>query len=88
MHLPGQIRLFVLEALDRCADEPMPESSLIASVQMVHRHAHVGLDDCRAILRTMEADGLVSTSRDDVTEQTLYVLTPKGRAAYRARLSR
>ncbi len=80
--------MFTLEALDRCGDQPMPEASLIASIQLVHRHASVGLDDCRAILRTMESDGLVSTSHDDVTQQTLYVLTPKGRAAYRARLSR
>ena len=85
MSATGQLRLFVLEALDRTGDEPMPESALVASVQLAHRHLKAGEEDVRKVIVGMEDDGLISSTQDVVTEQSLWVLTPKGQAAYRAR---
>lgn len=85
MKADGQIRLFVLEALDRTSGEPMPEGALIASIQLAHRHLNVLRTDAREVILGMEADGLVSATRDEVTQQVLYVLTPKGQSAFRAR---
>lgn len=85
MNAHGQIRLFILEALDRTSGDPMPESALVTSVQLAHRHLHASLDDVRSVILTLEADGLLSGTRDPVTEQTLWVLTPKGTSAFRSR---
>ena len=85
MTTKGTIRVFVLETLDRVGDQPMPEGALISAVILTHRHLDVSRTDARAEMLAMESDGLVSATRDDVTDQTLYVLTPKGRSAFRAR---
>lgn len=81
----GAIRLFILDALDRVGDQPMPEGALLGALVLAHSHENVTRTDARAQVLRMEADGFISATRDDLTEQTLYVLTPKGRSALRAR---
>jgi DNA-binding MarR family transcriptional regulator len=85
MTTDATIRLFMLEALDRLGDEPMPEGALVGSVLLAHRHLNVTRTDARSVVLELEALGMVSATRDALTEQTLYALTPKGRSVFRAR---
>lgn len=79
-----EITKFMLEAVDRCGGEPMPEAALVQSAQLAYRHRHPSIADLEAEIRRLESERYLSITTDDLTQQRLVVLTPKGTAALRA----
>lgn len=80
-----EITKFLLEAIDRCGGEPMPESALVQSAQLAYRHRHPTVSDLEAEIARLESERYLSITTDDLTGQRLVVLTAKGTAALRAR---
>lgn len=76
----GDQRIFVLRALKRMAGMPMPETTLVASVQSAFPGQTPSHDEVRSLLGDLEADGYVSAITDELTQSRVWTLTTKGAA--------
>ncbi len=80
-----QVKVFALQALAQCSGEPMPEAALISSVSIAFPHLGLNEGAIREMIRSCESGRLISSTRDPLTEQNLYVLTARGAAQLAAR---
>jgi hypothetical protein len=74
--MKGKIKRFALRALLRMDGTPMPEPSLVDSIQIVLPGAL--LSDITAAIKELEADLLMTANRDDITEVVSWLLTDRG----------
>ncbi len=75
----GAVRIFVIRAIDRCNGQPIPESTLEDAVRMAFPHNPKAATSLGAELASLAAAGYVSSGTQDLTGDTLWTLTDKGR---------
>lgn len=75
----GAIQVFVVRAIDRCNGQPIPEETLRDAVRMAFPHVPEGGELLRSSLAALAAGGYVASGTQDLTGDTLWTLTDKGR---------
>lgn len=74
----GQVRMFVLRALDRCNGQPMPDSTLADTVSLAFPHLGPMEDWTHQAIQDLATQGRIAAIVREVDEMTLWVLTDKG----------
>lgn len=75
----GAIRVFVLRAIDRCNGQPIPESAVLDAARIGFPHVRDAADRACEALDELEQRGLAMQGEQDLTGETLWALTDKGR---------
>jgi hypothetical protein len=78
--ITADIRIFILRALRRMNGQPMPETTLVASVQTAFPHQTPSMCECQSHLSDLESEGYLSASTEELTQSRVWVLTTKGTA--------
>lgn len=73
------IRVFVVRAIDRCNGQPIPQETLADAVRLAFPHLRAPADLLGTALRDLETSGHLAQGTQDLTGDTLWALTDRGR---------
>lgn len=76
-----EIKQFILEALQGCSGEPLPKEALVAQTQLALPHLRLTEAEIQTAIDELVDRRCVLLTADEVLEQSLYTLLPKGEAA-------
>lgn len=75
----GAIRVFVLRAIDRCNGQPIPGNAVLDAVRIGFPHVREAPELAGEALEELERRGYAMQGEQDLTGETLWALTDKGR---------
>ena len=76
----GQVRVFLLRALDRCNGQPMPGTTLVDTVVLAFPHLRGGAATyAEASVADLATRGMIGSIEREIDGTRLWVLTEKGR---------
>jgi len=74
----GQVRMFILRALDRCNGQPMPDSTLADTVSLAFPHLGPMESATQSAAQELVAQGRIAAIQREIDGTTLWVITDKG----------
>jgi hypothetical protein len=73
-----EIKAFALRALKETGGQPLPDSTLRASIRLAFPHLSITEGDLSDVLGGLDSAGLITGLTNDFTRKLVWVLTDKG----------